>query len=108
MSLLLLDFIRLFRPVIAIVSALRWLQAGLGHEIACGVVSAVALLIAVISGLESSLVIPNLFFLFQIEILPIMGDIGQELPQTQLAEQSLSPEETDELSVLVTGFGVSS
>lgn len=36
-----------------------------------------------------------------------MGDIGQEPPQTQLSEQSLSSVETDEVSVLVTGFGVS-
>lgn len=36
-----------------------------------------------------------------------MGDIGQVPPQAQLFEQSVSSVETDEVSVLVTGFGVS-
>lgn len=43
LSLLLLDFIPLFWSVIPIGSALGWLQAGLGHGNACGVVSGVAL-----------------------------------------------------------------
>lgn len=36
-----------------------------------------------------------------------MGDIGPQPSQTQLTGQSFSPSEADEVSVLVTGFGVS-